>query len=51
MYLITYTGDGATTEFDFLFPYFQSADVHVSVNSVPKKRGAIKQYFSHNNTL
>ena len=34
MYLITYTGDGATTEFNFSFPYFQSADVHVSVNSV-----------------
>ena len=45
MYLITYTGDGATTEFNFLFPYFQSADVHVSVNSVPKKGARLNNIF------
>ena len=33
MYLIKYTGDGQTTEFNFVFPFFKSADVIVSVNS------------------
>lgn len=40
MYLITYLGDGTATEFNFSFPYFQAADVHVSVNSVIQTSGA-----------
>lgn len=32
MYKISYTGDGATTDFLFAFPFFQNADIHVSVN-------------------
>ena len=40
MYLITYLGDGTATEFNFSFPYFQTADVHVSVNSVIQTSGA-----------
>ena len=33
MHKITYTGDGVTTEYFFSFPYFQSSDIYVSVNS------------------
>lgn len=32
MYKISYTGDGATSEFNFAFPFFQTADVRVSIN-------------------
>ncbi len=40
MHLITYTGDGLTTEYDFSFPFFQISDVWVSVNSVVLSAGA-----------
>ena len=33
MYKISYTGDGTETEFAFLFPFFQNADVKVAVNN------------------
>ena len=33
MYKITYTGDGSTHEYPFTFPYFQDADIKISVNS------------------
>lgn len=33
MYIIKYTGDGGTTEFNFDFPFFKAADINVSVNS------------------
>ena len=33
MYKISYTGDGATTEYMFAFPFFQNADVKVSINN------------------
>lgn len=33
MYKISYIADGATTEFAFAFPYFQTADVHVVINN------------------
>lgn len=33
MYKISYTGDGQTTEFVFVFPFFQTADVHVAIDS------------------
>ena len=32
MYKISYIADGATTEFAFSFPYFQTADVRVVIN-------------------
>lgn len=32
MYKITYTGDGATTEFMFAFPFFQESDIRVVVD-------------------
>ena len=32
MYKISYTGNGADTEFSFVFPFFQSADVKVAIN-------------------
>lgn len=35
MYKISYTGDGATTEYVFSFPFFQNADVMVSINNEP----------------
>ncbi|MDE6477670.1 MAG: hypothetical protein K2L94_00290 [Alphaproteobacteria bacterium] len=31
MYKVSYTGDGATTEFLFAFPFFQDADVRVAI--------------------
>lgn len=34
MYKISYDSDGATTEFAFSFPFFQDADVCVSVDNV-----------------
>lgn len=34
MYKISYTGDGATTEFPFAFSFFQNADVHVAIDEV-----------------
>lgn len=34
MYKISYTGDGVTTEFQFAFPFFQNADVHVAIDDV-----------------
>lgn len=33
MYKISYTGDGITTEYSFSFPFFQNADVKVSVDN------------------
>ena len=33
MYKITYTSDGATTEFVFNFPFFQNADVKVAIDN------------------
>jgi len=35
MYKISYTGDGATTEYVFSFPFFQNADIKVSINNEP----------------
>src|SRR5574344_1087774 len=32
MYKISYAGDGTTTEFAFVFPFFQVADVCVAIN-------------------
>ena len=32
MYKISYVSDGIMTEFDFQFPFFQIADVHVAIN-------------------
>ncbi len=32
MYKISYIGDGETNEFLFAFPFFQAADVHVSID-------------------
>lgn len=34
MHKISYTGDGQTTEFQFAFPFFQNADIHVSLDNV-----------------
>ena len=34
MYKISYTGNGADTEFIFSFPFFQNADIKVAVNNV-----------------
>ncbi len=39
MYKISYTGDGATTEYVFAFPFFQVADVHVALDSVAVSAG------------
>ena len=39
MYKISYTGDGATTEFVFAFPFFQVADVHVALDNVETTSG------------
>jgi len=33
MYKISYTGDGAETEFVFAFPFFQNADIKVAINN------------------
>ncbi len=32
MYKISYVADGTATEFSFAFPFFQTADIHVSLN-------------------
>ena len=32
MYKVSYVADGITTEYDFVFPFFQAADVRVSIN-------------------
>lgn len=32
MYKISYIADGTTTEFEFAFPFFQAADIHVAIN-------------------
>ena len=34
MHKISYTTDGLTCEFDFTFPFFQSADIHVCLDEV-----------------
>ena len=34
MYKISYIADGLTTEFAFVFPFFQTADVRVAINDV-----------------
>ena len=34
MYKISYIADGQTTEFAFVFPFFQTADVRVAINDV-----------------
>lgn len=34
MYKVSYTGDGATTEYVFTFPFFQVADVRVALDDV-----------------
>lgn len=39
MYKISYTGDGATTEYVFVFPFFQVADVHVALDNVTATSG------------
>ena len=39
MYKVSYTGDGATTEYVFTFPFFQVADVHVSIDNVAVNTG------------
>ena len=33
MYKISYTGDGANTEFSFSFPFFQEADIKVGIDN------------------
>lgn len=33
MYKISYTGDGATCEFSFAFPFFQESDVRVAIDN------------------
>ena len=33
MYKISYVGDGENTEFSFSFPFFQNADIKVSINN------------------
>lgn len=48
MYLIQYTGDGSTTEFDFAFPFFKAADVKVSINSEILKISEYTVVFSKN---
>lgn len=32
MHKISYISDGVTTEFEFAFPFFQAADIHVAIN-------------------
>ena len=39
MYKISYTGDGATTEYVFVFPFFQVADVHVAMDNIVVANG------------
>lgn len=39
MYKVSYTGDGATTEYVFAFPFFQVADVHVAIDDVETATG------------
>ena len=39
MYKVSYTGDGATTEYVFAFPFFQVADVHVAIDNVDVANG------------
>ena len=39
MYKISYTGDGATTEYVFAFPFFQVADVHIALDNVAVTSG------------
>ena len=34
MYKVSYTGDGATTEYVFAFPFFQIADVRIALDEV-----------------
>ena len=34
MYKISYVADGVTTEYQFVFPFFQNADVHVAIDGV-----------------
>ncbi len=34
MYKISYTSDGATTEYVFSFPFFQNADIKVAIDNV-----------------
>ena len=34
MHKISYVADGTTTEFEFAFPFFQAADIHVAMNVV-----------------
>lgn len=34
MYKISYITDGATTEFAFVFPFFQTADINIAINGV-----------------
>lgn len=34
MHKISYVADGETTEFEFAFPFFQAADIHVAMNEV-----------------
>lgn len=34
MHKISYIADGTTTEFEFAFPFFQAADIHVAMNEV-----------------
>ncbi len=39
MYKVSYTGDGITTEYVFVFPFFQVADVHVALDEVDSTTG------------
>ena len=39
MYKVSYTGDGATTEFVFSFPFFQIADVCVAIDNTQISSG------------
>ena len=39
MYKISYIGDGATTEYVFVFPFFQSDDVHIALDNTETSDG------------
>lgn len=39
MHKISYITDGTSTEFSFVFPFFQTSDIHVAVNQVIENHG------------
>ena len=50
MYKISYIADGATTEFAFSFPFFQTADVRVAIDEVIDGENQIKVVLGLNMT-